>query len=116
MYKVFFAENFFKNLDNFIDIMDRHYINFYRDTWIYDVDLIIDQYTKIYEDLKFEIILEIKNISESWLLWRKIIQKDGERELIQNSFYKRSYYITFSASKNNANKEVLIYDIRIEKR
>jgi len=116
MYKVFFAENFFTNLDNFIDMMDRYYINFYRDTWIYDVDLIIEQYLKIYENLKHEIILEIKNISELWLLWRKIIKKDGDIELVQSSFDKRSYSITFFALKNDTSKEVTIYNLKIEKR
>lgn len=94
--------------------MQAYYSSFYGDTWIFDLDKIINDYSEIYENLKKEILIDIYNISQEWLIWRKIIEVDWDIEFCSYTLIKRSYRVTFFSIKNNRENRVVIYDLRIE--
>ena len=114
MYKVKFVDSFIEWLNEFIIKMKNYYFIFYSNTWIEDEDIIINNYYEIYENFKNEIFTEIHSICENWVLWRKIISTEKDKEICNFSFFKRSYKITFSLIKDNTNKEIIVYNLKIE--
>ena len=114
MYKVLFDDYFFESLENFIIKMKEYYTNFYSNTWLFFVDKIILDYINTYSQLQEEILVEIEKMCRKWLLWRRILNKIWESENCVMTFKKRSYIISFFVIKDEENKEMNVYNLKIE--
>lgn len=114
MYKVYFNESFFLWLDYFVESMKNYYQNFYFDTWIQDIDKIIQLYFEEYDKMKTDILTNINYLCINWLLWRKIISVDKNIEICSYNFKYWSYNIIFSSIKNNTKNEIIVTNLKIE--
>ena len=114
MYKVYFEKSFFEWLDDFIVSMKEYYLQFYSNTWLYNVDKIIEWYFNKYEWLKSDILIEINTICKNWILWRKIQYNYKNIENCSYIFMNWNYQISFTAIKNDNNQEIIVNTIKIE--
>ena len=114
MYKVYFEESFFIWLDDFVGSMKDYYYTFYSNTWLYDVEKIVEWYFNKYEKLKTDILNKIDLICKDWILWRKVLYSFDNIENCIFTFTIWNYKIIFTAIINQIKQEVIISTIKIE--
>lgn len=110
-YKIIFSNKVEINLENFINYMWDNCR--YRDSWLYDEDLIVNEFIndiKVFvENLRFTIESKIN----AWILW----QIEASNEIYEETklvIFLRSYNIVCKCRKWKKEKIISIDDIHIK--
>ena len=112
MYRVEYNKSVIVSLKSFIDSYKNSFIKLIKDWWLDFEDILIQNYTSIWDKLYENIINNIeKKFCEDNILWKNVENKQEYLIIIINNFRLFIYY-----EENISLKERKIYKIKFNKK
>lgn len=112
MYKIYYDQEFYDDMENFSNYLRDYYLKLYTDTGIIDESIILNSYDQSINLLQKQIFDDIERFCKTWLLWRMVLNDINDEENWHFYISINSYQVKIDYLLNKNLAEVLIKNVK----